>query len=134
MSIVIKKHHKSIPNSINQSNHLLTFGNFGIKSLFFMKISDHQLKTIEWLILQETKFVTGKKSIKFWCFIHLNKNLTKLNLESRMGKGKGNFYSKVCFIKPGKILFEFDKISYVNMLKLFDRIKNQFPGKIILVC
>lgn len=133
MSLITKKHHKLVPISKNQSNQLLTIGQFGIKSYSFMKFSENQLKWLEWVIKKEINFITGKKSVKIWNFIYLNTNLTKLSPESRMGKGKGQVYSKACFIKPGKILFEFDKISNANMSKLYMRLSNKFPGKTILV-
>ena len=55
--------------------------------------------------------------------INYNQTLTKLNPESRMGKGKGLFFTKTAFIKPGMILFETDKLTNNVKKKIFNNLK-----------
>nr|AHX02543.1 ribosomal protein L16 [Sebdenia flabellata] len=128
-----KKTHNNYSLRNNQPNSLLKFGRYGIKVISFGRISEKQLKSIEWILLQKMRVVTSRKPIKFWNLVKLNLNLTKLSLESRMGKGKGNIYTKAMFLKPGIILFEFDKISDQHIFDVFTFIRKKIPAKVILV-
>lgn len=128
------KTHNKYSLKYNQPNHLLRFGSYGIKATSFSRISKDQLELIEWTLLKKLKTtITVKKTVKIWNLVNLNLNLTKLSLESRMGKGKGNIYTKAAFIKPGTMLFEFDKISFQHIKEVFKFIQKKTPVKIILV-
>ncbi|MGH1163429.1 ribosomal protein L16 [Bacillus mycoides] len=63
----------------------------------------------------------------------MNLNLTKLNLESRMGKGKGSIYENAIFLKPGMILYEFDNFPISQKIKLFKYLKKKIFAKIIYI-
>jgi ribosomal protein L16/L10AE len=63
----------------------------------------------------------------------LNKTLTKLPLESRMGKGKGSIYTKVVFLKKGFVLYEFQNIKNQSMKELFYFFRKYFPAKLLLI-
>nr|WOL37336.1 ribosomal protein L16 [Grateloupia asiatica] len=117
------------------SKHVLQFGKFGIKVASFNRISEAQLKSLEWSVIRKLKELSNsnRKTFKLWNLINLNLNLTKLSQESRMGKGKGAVYSKAVFLKPGLILFEFDKVPYQQLLEVFNFIKKIISVKIILV-
>lgn len=56
---------------------------------------------------------------------------TKKPLEVRMGKGKGNFNTWVCPIKPGQVILEFDlkKLNEIDKLILLKRCVNRLPVK-----
>lgn len=131
---VNKKTHNSYSLRYNQNNYILRFGRFGIKTLSFGRLTEDQLNPILYSFLKVFKEIeNNKKFIKFWNLILFNSSLTKFNLESRMGKGKGSIYTKSIFLKPGIILFEFDGISDQQMLKIFNFIKNKISLKIIYI-
>nr|YP_008994207.1 ribosomal protein L16 [Rhodymenia pseudopalmata]AGO19259.1 ribosomal protein L16 [Rhodymenia pseudopalmata] len=128
-----KKTHNKYSNKISQPNHLLRFGRFGIKTTNFGRITRNQINSIERDLICKLRVLTNSKNTKFWNCIILNLNLTKLSLESRMGKGKGNIYTKAIFLKPGTVIFEFDKISFQHIQEVFEFIKKKMPAKITLL-
>ena len=128
-----RKTHNNLSLKNNQPTHLVQFGKFGIKSITFGIISQKQLDAIEWALMKKIKSLANKKNVKFWNLLTLNLNLTKLSLESRMGKGKGSIYTKSVFLKPGTMLFEFDRISFQNIKEVFKFIKKKLPIKVILI-
>lgn len=112
-----------------QSKHLIKFGQFGLKSFCYQQITKDQLL----LINKQLKLCFKDKKIKFWNLLYLNQNLTKLSLESRMGKGKGSIYKYAVFIKPGTILIEVDGIQKKKILELKKEIEKKLLFKIGLV-
>nr|YP_010888140.1 ribosomal protein L16 [Fushitsunagia catenata]WJJ67917.1 ribosomal protein L16 [Fushitsunagia catenata] len=120
-------YHKACPN------HLLRFGKFGIKALSFSRITKKQLDLLEGILTKKLRARTNKKSFKLWNLISLNLNLTKLSLESRMGKGKGQVYTKAVFLKPGTMLFEFDKVQTQDLIEVFKFLQKKTSVKIGLI-
>nr|YP_009504389.1 ribosomal protein L16 [Gracilaria chouae]AWX65726.1 ribosomal protein L16 [Gracilaria chouae] len=116
---------------LNQSNHILKYGRFGIKSLSFSRLTKNQLNALKWIISKKLKVVTNnKKKFRFWTLLSLNLTLTKFNIESRMGKGKGSIYTQAVYIRPGMILFEFDNITEQQMRNLFNYIFKKISFKV----
>lgn len=131
---IFKKTHIKYSLKFPQSRHILRFGRFGIKAISFGKLDKLQLLSIERSIIQKINFLTGKvKPTKIWNLLFLNKCLTKLSSESRMGKGKGSIYTQMIFIRPGVILFEFEGLTNQKMIELFKFIKKKIPLKLILI-
>nr|YP_010395118.1 ribosomal protein L16 [Grateloupia elliptica]UQJ72559.1 ribosomal protein L16 [Grateloupia elliptica]UYI31676.1 ribosomal protein L16 [Grateloupia elliptica] len=133
---VQRKTHNKYRHKFCFSNYILRFGKFGIKVISFSRISESQLKALEWSIIRKLKELSNNnnnKTFKLLNSANLNLNLTKLSQESRMGKGKGAIYSKAVFLKPGLVLFEFDKISYQQLIEVFDFIKKKIPTRITLI-
>nr|YP_011017660.1 ribosomal protein L16 [Centroceras gasparrinii]WQF69483.1 ribosomal protein L16 [Centroceras gasparrinii] len=130
--IRIKKH-KNFSLIRNQKSHILQFGQFGLKNLNPLLVKEKQLSTFFWILNQCLRKLALKNNVKIWKTINLNLTLTKLSLESRMGKGKGNFYSTAIFLKPGKILCEIDNIEYSNLKKISKFLNKKFSGKLIIV-
>ena len=131
---MLKKKHEIYSLKYNQSNKVVRFGKFGIKVLTFNRINETQLNSINRFLLYYIKKISSnKKKIKVWNFLRLNITLTKLNSESRMGKGKGNIYTKAIFLKPGVIIFEFSEITKPQILELFYHLKKRIPFKMSLL-
>lgn len=131
--LIEKKNQKPYSCKNNYPNHLLRFGKFGIKSLSFTRLTKKQLDLLEWILIKKLRERTNKKSFKLWNLVNLNLNLTKLSLESRMGKGKGQIYTKAVFLKPGAILFEFDKIPYQDVKEVFKFLQKKTSIRLSLV-
>nr|YP_011017631.1 ribosomal protein L16 [Campylaephora kondoi]WQF69454.1 ribosomal protein L16 [Campylaephora kondoi] len=116
-----------------QNRHLLQFGNFGFQILTYSRLTDKQIKTIFWLVQTNLKKYTTKQVVKFWFLVFPNLTLTKLSLESRMGKGKGLIDTTAVFIKPGTLICEFDNVSLAHARKILAFITKVFPGKLKLI-
>nr|YP_009511792.1 ribosomal protein L16 [Gracilaria caudata]AXI97669.1 ribosomal protein L16 [Gracilaria caudata] len=129
-----KKTHNQYSLKLKQSNHTLKYGRFGIKASSFSRLTNNQLNALKWIILKKLKFLTNnKKNTRFWVLLQMNLTLTKFNMESRMGKGKGSIYAHAVYIRPGMVLFEFDNIKEQQMKNLFNYISKKIPFKAILI-
>lgn len=103
----IKVHKRNIKGMSTRGN-LLNFGDYGLKSIDkFKYITQKQIESARVAI---SKFL--KKESKLYINIFPNKPITKKPQEVRMGKGKGNFETWVCPVKPGRILFEIKGLNY----------------------
>nr|YP_009365200.1 ribosomal protein L16 [Gracilaria changii]ARJ60482.1 ribosomal protein L16 [Gracilaria changii]ART65151.1 ribosomal protein L16 [Gracilaria changii] len=128
-----RKTHTKYSLKFNQPNHILKYGRFGIKSVSFNRLTENQINTLKWTILKKLKLLTNnKKTFRFWILLKMNLTLTKFNIESRMGKGKGSIYTRAVDIKPGTILFEFDNITEQQVKALFNYILKKISFKIML--
>lgn len=132
---MIKKLHNICSYNISYKRHLLRFGTFGFKVVSNnSRVTDEQIKSIIKILNKKLKIVCrNNKSYKTWNLILLNGVLTQLNLESRMGKGKGFVKTKVSFIKPGTIIFEFSNIEYFQIIEVYSFIRKVTPFRLILV-
>ena len=127
------KCHNNYSIFFSQKRHMLQFGSVGFKVLTASRLTKHQINIIFWLIQKNIKEYSKKDSIKLWFLIFPDLHLTKLNLESRMGKGKGNLMMPASFIKAGTVLCEFDNLSLSFAKKLLVYINKKFPGKLKLM-
>lgn len=133
---MIKKTHNiySLKYVSANSSSIIRYGRFGIKVTSFGRLTETQLNSLNRFITSSLKKNTNnKKNIKVWNFVMFNIALTKLNSESRMGKGKGSIYSKAVFLKPGTIILEFSGISRQHAMKLFCLVKKKISFKISLI-
>lgn len=130
---MIKKSHNNYLPSLAYSKHILKFGTVGFKAVSSGYLTKEQLDSITWTLKKKLKTLVNNRTPKVWSLIVLNKTLTCLNAESRMGKGKGMVYTQVAFIKPGFILFEFSNISKSQILEIFKFIKKRISIKITLI-
>ena len=130
----LKKIHKSSKKTLDYQNHLLKVGSYGVKVLSNLQITEKQIISIERILKGQLKKISVQlQKTKLWKKIHLNKTLTKLSLEARMGKGKGSVYTKALFLKKGSIIYEFKNIKNQQIKEVFNFIKKYFPAKIILI-
>lgn len=117
--IKTKKVHNKFKIKLKFKNHLLKFGKFAFKVNSNKLIKLKQLEIYKFILLQKLKKLESNTKSKVWLLPYLNLNLTKLPLESRMGKGKGSFYDNGVFFQSGTILFEFDNVSKFNLIECF---------------
>ena len=85
----------------------LNFGSYGIKSLDECFITARQIEAAR---IAATRHM--KREGQLWIRIFPDKVLTKKPAEVRMGKGKGAPEYWVAVVKPGRMLFECDGVSY----------------------
>ncbi len=84
-----------------QRGSLVTFGEYGLKTLEHCWITNRQIEASRIAINRYLK-----RDGKVWIRIFPDKPFTKKPLETRMGKGKGSPEGWVAVVKPGRVLFE----------------------------
>ncbi len=127
----MRKTHKLISKNLAYSRHLLKFGSCGLKILSNLQLTQQQISSIDRFLSKRVK--NFSKKVKVWTFLQPNKTLTKLSLESRMGKGKGAIYTQVLFMKKGSIIYEFNNIKNTQLQEIFNKIKKQIGSELKLI-
>ena len=89
-----------------KGNLTLTFGEYGLQALEGSWITQQQIEAAR---VAMTRYM--KRGGKVWINIFPHLSLTKIPLETRMGKGKGSPEKWVAVVKKGKIMFEIDGVS-----------------------
>lgn len=84
-----------------RGNTELHFGEFGLMAIDGAWITQQQIEAAR---VAMTRFM--KRGGKVWINIFPHLSLTKIPLETRMGKGKGQPEVWVSVVKSGKIMFE----------------------------
>ena len=85
----------------------VSFGTFGLKSLDSSWITNRQIEAAR---IAVTRYM--KREGKVWIRIFPDKPYTSKPQEVRMGKGKGAPEGWVAVVKPGRIMFELDGVSF----------------------
>ncbi len=89
-----------------KGNTKVNFGEYGLMALEGAWITDRQIEAAR---VAMTRYM--KRGGKVWINIFPHLSLTKIPLETRMGKGKGQPEKWVAVVKKGKIMFEIDQVS-----------------------
>ena len=84
-----------------KGNTTLSFGDYGLMALEGAWITEKQIEADR---VAMTRYM--KRGGKVWINIFPHLSLTKIPLETRMGKGKGQPELWVAVVKKGKIMFE----------------------------
>lgn len=111
----------NIINSVVTFNKL-KFGNIGLKSLSFKRLTSRHILTLK----QSLKKILKKKG-KFKIYVFPHNPITNKSIGVRMGKGKGNVKHWVFNVKPGFILFEISSIYFSLVLKALNTVKLRLP-------
>jgi len=90
-----------------QRGVILNFGSFGIKALEECFITARQIEAAR---IAATRYM--KRDGQLWIRVFPDKVLTKKPAEVRMGKGKGAPEYWVAVVRPGRIIFECDGVSF----------------------
>jgi len=85
----------------------ISFGSFAIKAEEGVWMTSRQIESARIAI---TRYM--KREGQLWIRIFPDKPITKKPAEVRMGKGKGSPEYWVAVVKPGRILFEVEGVSY----------------------
>lgn len=109
-------------------NKLVIFGYYGIKVVKFTVVYSKQLEVIRRLISR-----IGKRKIIIFFRIFFYHPRTKKPLNSRMGKGIGQLFIWVAYIKKGSILLELSNVTFQLSSNILKLIKLIFNFKIFLV-
>lgn len=85
----------------------VTFGSYGLKTLEQGWITSRQIEAAR---IAVTRYM--KREGKVWIRIFPDKPVTSKPAEVRMGKGKGALSHYVAPVKPGRIMFECEGVSF----------------------
>lgn len=106
----------------------VVFGTYGLKSLEVGKISQYQIEAARKSIRRKLR-----RQGTLWIRIFPDTPITQKPIQVRMGKGKGSVKYWVCKVKPGRILFELDKVSKEMTFEAFKRGSVKLPVKTKIV-
>jgi large subunit ribosomal protein L16 len=85
----------------------MAFGSFGIKALEEVWLTSRQIEAARIAVTRHMK-----REGQLWIRVFPDKPVTKKPAEVRMGKGKGAPEYFVAVVRPGRILFEAEGVSY----------------------
>ena len=90
----------------SRGNRELSFGEYGLQAKEGAWITANQIEAAR---IAMTRYM--KRGGKVWINIFAHLSLTKIPLETRMGKGKGQPEQWVAVVKKGKVMFEIAGVS-----------------------
>ncbi len=106
----------------------VSFGEFGLKSTGYSRITARQIEAARRAMTRYTKR-GGRIIIR----IFPDKPITKKPLEVRQGKGKGNVEYWVAIVKPGTVMFEIEGVSKEVAAHAFKLAAAKLPVSAIFV-
>ena len=107
-----------------QRGHELAFGSFGIKSMEETWMTGRQIEAARQAITRKMK-----RQGQLWIRVFPDKPVTKKPADVRMGKGKGAPSHFVAVVRPGRILFEADGVSYETAKEAMRLAAQKLPVK-----
>ncbi len=90
-----------------QKGSTMAFGTFGIKAMEEAWLTSRQIEAAR---IAVTRYM--KREGQIWIRVFPDKPVTKKPAEVRMGKGKGSPEYFVAVVRPGRVLFEAEGVSY----------------------
>jgi large subunit ribosomal protein L16 len=119
-----RKHHRGRRQGLSKGNHVLHFGEFGLKALEPAAITNRQIEAARVAMTRRIK-----RGGKVWINIFPDKPVTKKPAETRMGSGKGNPEGWVAVVKPGRVMFELSGVSEELAREAMDLAGHKLPVK-----
>jgi len=119
-----RKEHKGRNRGVATRGDRVSFGEFGLKSLGYARVTSRQIESARRAI---TRYI--KRGGKVWIRIFPDKPITKKPIEVRMGKGKGNVEYWVALVQPGRILFEVEGVTAETAREAFRLSAAKLPIK-----
>ena len=101
-----RRPHRLPYDGLAKGNTKLHFGDYGLQALEGAWITQQQIEAAR---VAMTRYM--KRGGKVWINIFPHLSLTRIPLETRMGKGKGQPEVWVAVVKKNKILFEIAGVS-----------------------
>ena len=114
-----RKHHRGRMRGKATRGNTIAFGDFALQAQECSWITARQIEAARRAM---TRYI--RRGGKIWIRIFPDKPVTMRPAETRMGSGKGNPEFWVAVVKPGRIMFEMDGVTW----KVFWRPKNLDEG------
>ena len=106
------------------SCNTLNFGEYGLKALETVWMSDRQIEASRVAIMRES----GRAG-KLWIRVFPDKSITNKPAETRMGKGKGSPAGWVAVVKKGRVIFEREGVPKDMAKEAFRLAAHKLPMK-----
>src|ERR1044072_9522600 len=100
-----RKAHKGRIKGVAGSGATLAFGEYGLKALEPERITARQIEAARRALTRHMK-----RAGQVWIRVFPDGPVSKKTLQGRMGSGKGGVKDWAVRIKPGRILFELDRV------------------------
>ena len=100
-----RKEHRGRRRGLSKGNHVIHFGEYGLKALEPAAITNRQIEAARIAMTRRVK-----RGGQIWIRVFPDKPVTSKPAETRMGSGKGSPEFWVAVVKPGRILFEMDGV------------------------
>ena len=118
-----KVHRGRMTGSPEKGSHV-SCGKYGLQSIEPHWITARQIEAARIAITRSVK-----RGGKVWIRIFPAKPITKKAAETRMGKGKGAPEEWVATVRPGRIIFEIDGVTYEQAKEAFRLASHKLPIK-----
>jgi large subunit ribosomal protein L16 len=131
IKVKYKKVQKNRTFGVDTNVYNPRLGFYGIKSIIMGRITSHQIECIRKIILRKIQQLksTGRIILRIFPFVPI----TSKPAETRMGKGKGSF-SYWCFpVKSGRLLVEFQGVSYSKAIDIYKLVNSKLSFRTKLV-
>jgi large subunit ribosomal protein L16 len=102
-----RKAHKGRIHGLAKGGTKLNFGSFGLKAVEPERVTARQIEAARRAITRHLR-----RAGRVWIRIFPDVPVSSKPAEVRMGKGKGAIDHWVAVIRPGRVLFETDGVSY----------------------
>ena len=106
----------------------VTFGSVGLKCLEHGKLSSQQIEAARIAVMRHIKRVG-----KVWIRVFPDHPITAKPLETRQGSGKGALAGWVAPVKPGRVLYEVDGVTFEEAREALTRAAHKLPVKTMIV-
>ena len=100
----------------------LHFGDYGLLATECGWLSNRQIEAGRIALTRHVK-----RSGRVWITIFPDKPLCKKPAETRMGKGKGNPEEWVAVVRPGRVLYEMEGVTYETAREAFRLAAHKLP-------
>ena len=102
----------------------ISYGEYGLQATSSSWVNSRQIESV-----RKTLAHAMKREGRVWIRIFPDKPVTKLPPEVTLGGGKGNIDSYVFPVKPGRILFEMDGVTFSVAKEAMRLASNKLPVK-----
>ncbi len=106
----------------------VAFGSVGLKCLEHGKLSSQQIEAARIAVMRHIK-----RSGKVWIRVFPDHPITAKPLETRQGSGKGALAGWVAPVKPGRVLYEVDGVTFEEAREALTRAAHKLPVKTMIV-
>jgi large subunit ribosomal protein L16 len=120
-----KKSFLLLKKGLENRTKKINFGSYGIKAIDAGFIKSSHIEMIRRVISKKVKKI-GSHWIRIFPFI----SKTKKPLAVRMGKGKGNHFCWVFFVRKGRVLFEIEGLSLREVRDIVFLCNQKLPIKV----
>lgn len=117
-----RKAHKGRIHGNAKGGTTLNFGSFGLKALTPARVTARQIEAARRAITRHIR-----RSGRVWIRIFPDVPVTAKPAEVRQGKGKGSVEFWAAKVKPGRIMFEVDGVSYDIAKRAFELAAAKLP-------